>query len=107
MQDEYIRSHFVLENCETLTTLQVNPNIFFPKPFITYHIDLAHLLSSFLMIIITVLGSSMVIPSGNESTLIVRVKFSLPSSTSSSYIMILNDILVTPAENVTLYGPDP
>ena len=58
------------------------------------------------MIIITVLGLPMIIPSGNDSVLIVSVKFSLPSSTSSSYIKTLNDTLVTPAGNVTLYGPD-
>ena len=48
----------------------------------------------------------MIIPSGNDSALMVSVKFSLSSSTSSSYIKTLNDILVTPAGNVTLYGPD-
>ena len=58
------------------------------------------------MIIITVLGLSMTIPSGNESVLIVRLKFSLSSSKSSSYIKTLNDIVVIPAGNVTLYGPD-
>ena len=55
---------------------------------------------------ITVLGLPMIIPSGNDSALIVRVNFSLSSHTSSSYMEILNDTLVTPAGNVTLYGPD-
>ena len=48
----------------------------------------------------------MITPSGNDSALIIRVKFSLSSHTSSSYMEILNDTIVTPAGNVTLYGPD-
>ena len=58
------------------------------------------------MIIMTLLGLPVVTPSGNESVLIAILKFSLSSGISSSYIMILNNTLVTPAGNVTLYGPE-
>ena len=44
--------------------------------------------------------------SGTEDGLIVRVKFSLPSSISSSFIGISNPVVVSPAENVTVYGPE-
>ena len=58
------------------------------------------------MIIITVLGLSMIIPSGNESALMAKLKFSFSSNKSSSYIKTLNGILVTPAGKMILYGPD-
>ena len=37
---------------------------------------------------------------------ILRVKLSFPSYTSSSIIGTSNETLVTPAGNVTLYGPE-
>ena len=63
-------------------------------------------LPSFLMNMVTLLGLPVIIPSGNESVSMVRVKVSLSSYISSSSMEILNDTLVTPARNVTLYGPE-
>ena len=57
------------------------------------------------MITVTLLGLPVITPLGNESVLIVKVKFLLFSSISSSIIEILNDTVVTLAGNVTLYGP--
>ena len=64
------------------------------------------LLSSFLMIMTALLRLPTIMPLGNESVLIMRLKFSLASTTPSLCIGILNDILVTPAGNVTSYNPD-
>ena len=52
-------------------------------------------------------GLPRVTPSGSEDELIVRVKSSLLSSTSSLVIGTSNGTLVTPGRNVTVYGPDP
>ena len=51
-------------------------------------------------------GSPTVTPVGSEDGLIVSIKLSLPSNMLSSYIGISNGTLVTPAGNVTVYGPE-
>ena len=43
---------------------------------------------------------------GDELFLIVRINLSSPSSISSSFIGTSNETLVTPAGNVTVYGPE-
>jgi len=43
---------------------------------------------------------------GSEDGLMVRLNDSLTSNTLSSIIEILNEALVIPAVNVTLYGPE-
>ena len=43
---------------------------------------------------------------GSEDESIVRVKVSFPSHIISSLMGTLNDILVTSAGNVTVYGPE-
>ena len=43
---------------------------------------------------------------GDELFLIVRINLSSPSNILSSIIGTLNETLVTPAGNVTLYGPE-
>ena len=45
-------------------------------------------------------------PSG-EDDLMVRVRSSFPSHISSLFIGTLTEALVTPAVNVTVYGPEP
>ena len=44
---------------------------------------------------------------GSEDNVIVRLKFSMPSDILSSIIEIASEILVNPAGNVTVYGPQP
>ena len=58
------------------------------------------------MIMIALLGLLLITPLGNESVLMMRVNFSSSSKPSSSCIEMLNDTLVTPAGNVTVYGPE-
>ena len=41
-----------------------------------------------------------------EGGMILRLKVSLPSSVSSSFIITSNVALVRPAENGMMYGPD-
>ena len=50
-------------------------------------------------------GLPTITPVGNDE-FIVRVKFSFSSNILSSFIGILNGTLVTPAGNVTEYGPE-
>ena len=42
---------------------------------------------------------------GSEDALILSVKFSLYSDISSSFIVMLNLVYVSPARIVTVYGP--
>ena len=55
---------------------------------------------------LAVSGTSLVTPSGSEDWLIVRVKSSLISTRFSLFIGTLNETLVCPALNVTVYGPE-
>ena len=43
---------------------------------------------------------------GSEDELIVSLKFSFPSNILSSVIRTSNVAVVSPAENMTLYGPE-
>ena len=52
------------------------------------------------------LGSVTVMRLGRDDGLIVRLKCSSFSNTSSSLIGTAKDTLVAPAEIVTLYGPE-
>ena len=47
-----------------------------------------------------------IIPVGSDDALIVSTKFSFISNILSSFIEMLNGALVSPAENVTVYGPE-
>ena len=61
-----------------------------------------------LSIIVTVvrLVLPMATPLGSEDWLMVSTKFSFSSRMSSSFNETLNGTLVTPAGNVTMYGPE-
>ena len=61
---------------------------------------------SFTKITSVILISPSITYSGSESSVIIRLKVSLSSNKLSLLIVILNDTLVTPARNVTLYGPE-
>ena len=58
------------------------------------------------MITVAVLELLIIILSGSEALLILRMNCSLPSSILSLYIKTLNGIAVTPVGNVMLYGPE-
>ena len=58
------------------------------------------------MITVALLQLLVVMLSGSEALLTIRVNSSLSSNTLSSFIETLNDTLVTPAGSVTLYGPE-
>ena len=65
-----------------------------------------HLRSLSTMVTVALPGLPRVTLSGSEDESIVRVKSSLPSNRLSSVIGTLNGALVTPAGNVTAYGPE-
>ena len=58
------------------------------------------------IVIVALPGLPRVTLSGSEDESIVRVKSSLPSNILSSVIGTSNGTLVTPAGNVTAYGPE-
>ena len=61
-----------------------------------------YLLSSSTIVTATWLGS----PTCEKDETIERVKFSLPSTITSLIIEILKETSVTPAEKITVYGPE-
>ena len=65
-----------------------------------------HLRSSSTMVTVALPGSPRVTPAGSEDVSIVRSKSSLPSNMLSLFIGTSNGTLVTPAGNVTVYGPE-
>ena len=71
-----------------------------------YHVPYMHLQSSSITTIVTCARFPRVTLLGREFGAIVRVKFSLPSNILSVAIATSNETLVTPAENVTVYGPE-
>ena len=58
------------------------------------------------MVTVASLGVPTLTPVGKDGS-IVSVKFSSPSYKLSSVIGTSNGTLVTPAGNVTVYGPEP
>ena len=58
------------------------------------------------MIITVLFGITVVTVLSKELSSIINSKVSLSSNILSLMIVILNDTLVTPAGNVTLYGPE-
>ena len=65
-----------------------------------------NLLSLSLMITTVLFGTPVVIVLSNELLSIISSKFSLSSNKLSSVIETLNDTLISPTGNVTLYGPE-
>ena len=65
-----------------------------------------NLLSLSLMIITVLFGTPVVMLLSNELLSIISSKVSLSSNILSLTIVMLNDTLITPAGNVTLYGPE-
>ena len=72
------------------------------KNIIHYH----YLQSSLITVTVASPGLPIVTLLGSEYELIVSMKFSLYSNVLSSIIAILNVANVTPAGNVTVYGPE-
>ena len=64
------------------------------------------LLSSSSIVTVVLAGSPTVTSVGREEELIARVKVSFLSHKLSSFIPTLNETLVIPAGNVTVYGPE-
>ena len=62
--------------------------------------------SSSTIVTIALPGLPMLTLLGSEDELITSIKFLLPLNILSSLIGISNEILVSPAANVTLYGPE-
>jgi len=58
------------------------------------------------MLIVELPDSPLKTPSGNEDRSILIVTSSSPSTTPSSAIGISNEAIVSPARNLTAYGPD-
>ena len=75
----------------------------YAKVPIQYVAQITNSLSLSFIVAVAVVFSPRVIPYGNDSSIMVKVKYSSPSDSSSSFIGILNDEQVTPAGNVTLY----
>ena len=65
-----------------------------------------YLLSSSTISTVTWAGSPIAYLLAGEGGMILRLKVSLPSSVSSSFIITLNVALMLPAENGMLYGPE-
>ena len=59
------------------------------------------------MVTLALLGLPRLTPVGNVVRIIVRSKFSVLSNMLSLFIGTPNEVLVVPAGNVTVYGPDP
>ena len=69
-------------------------------------LDHHHLQSSSTISIVALPTAPTLQSAGSEDGSIVMVKVSLPSNILSSFIGTLNEALVSPARNVTVYGPE-
>ena len=90
-------------NHENLLLLKISR---YTAAILTISFYLINLRSIFAMVTVASSGIPTLTPEGKDGS-IVSIKYSSPSNMTSSIIGISNETIVSPAGNVTMYGPEP